>query len=113
MLAATVQRAVWAFIAFVLGVIACPDYDYMEQNILKPTLNSNNSDSLGRRWYTVSSDEGAATFFATIWPSSTLPYCYENDAAQTALQDLLKDGWDVWQAAYVMSILKNVCWNTR
>lgn len=73
----------------------------MEKYLLRPDQGSNDTGSIDKRWYTVSSDESDTPLLTlSVWPSSTLPYCWENDAAKTALELVLRDGWELWQAAY-------------
>ncbi|KAJ5933737.1 hypothetical protein N7454_006066 [Penicillium verhagenii] len=38
----------------------------------------------------------ARTPSSSWWPKSTIKYCYENDAAGTALDDDLRSAWDIW-----------------
>lgn len=88
-----VKRFLWAFLALSLGVLACPDYSDVE--LLEDS--SNNSSTLRPRWYTVSTTAGS--LYGTIWPDSTLPYCFEDDNARTQLAGLLISGWKIWQDA--------------
>jgi hypothetical protein len=84
------QVQIWTFFVIACGVFACPDYSQIEDDPFA------NYTTLDPRWYTIS-DVGEAR---NPWPSSTLPYCFENDDARNQLAGILLSGWKIWQTAY-------------
>ena len=101
MLTSIFQRAILAFSFFLTSAVGCPLYEDLP-------LPRDDGNSLARRWYTAEVDDGPPTTWPTTWPQGTLPYCWANDAAESALETLVKTAWNRWQATYAHSFLTSI-----
>lgn len=64
--------------------------------VWQPTA-SISADRLDPRYYTINLDRGANTDDPrTTWPNRQIRYCFENDEARTALNDLIIAAHEVW-----------------